>query len=1614
MSAARLVHRELAIENLDMSLRRSESIVSFVGPLGSGKTTLLREFRARDEECHLLIELSRRAKNGFSLPALVAAVSDALLQAGASRDSIPEQNLEPAVALHRMLRGFASHRRIDGRFAVCAIDGLDELEDTELSIALQVFDALPLNTIGLKFVVAVAPDTKLEAHLAANDSATDLRAGWLSAREVAEMLSDENLRDEDCRSIHHGTGGLASSVRLARELLVRGTVPTSVAAVAARGHEHLVDALWPTRREDEDIVAILAFAGGPLRAEEIAISLSVEPEVASMRLGQLPLLGEDSIGRWFVADPAIWQYARRRLAPRRSEVSQMLLESAQSGLLAKGHDTHGYLVHSGLSAELISFLTPAVVAQHAEKTSSTAEFFNLMQSGLSASAAQGELAVATRLSLQSALAMSTIKSASLLEEARARAALGDSEFAIGLATAATRSEVAMQFLAIALRARTEGGLPRDPELHTEVAKRIEQLPEKLEDSMRHRIANDLFVYDATLAFAVLSATRDTDGSHSLDWDMARLAMSTLSRSGGDGGAFSREDVASRFEDEDAKTLTIAIGFVSSSTAETSAPAVIAVAKRLGRTEHRIFLARQWMTAHREAADAYTVLEYALEEALAARDYSLTAAHVRELSLCLPYTSQLQAASHLTQRIDAQRDLLRANSPLEDVVRLHCLLARSEWQYDRTASVTRLDSLALDIEKEQSAEVRVVCFARLLSATRLLNDSPVPPEIAAIGGLAEGSLRTTALALVKDTALHVDRLRHAVCALAPSALDVAASLIDLANTAERKDELRRLLILEASQYRAFVENPIALAPTFASIADSFVRDGTIGEFTTKLRRRRTAQVLQSGARWLLDAVRKIAPWEVRLRASVDIGVFLRRAGHAELANDADAIAAATWDAGDQGWYQLELGFDLLASCAKWSPELAAKLAVYCDTLKPTLTVASRAEALALRRSLLLANRLVGAFAKDHSEAAVFLDRVKYCANQIGRRLTTASVLADLCLRCRDAGLGAEAQLIAETSLIPMLAAEKDPVERERLLVVVGPALAVTVFPTLAVHLSSASEQARARVVSGATRFLVYGVVPGDPLDTDGLGRTLSFDNCCAVLELLERCSEDSTLYFALEELANSFAVGNPQNLPSRVQRNELALKVRELARKKLPAKGYLSHDGYLLVSLAQAERISAQAKPETIQSLLKRADGIPNLSDRVYVRSILGALLPSNERLRIGRACQLELESLPSLDEQVSRMQVIADQYNRAKEVRFAKGVLEAAYHAVSGLRAEEEAEDRRRRLLSLAFRVDPKLAEALSTATDSDPAKDQAQRLVAVFQLRDALTSRKQASVTAVETATLDDIARASWMQLGSLLASRSNPLTARQIASALPITIGADLDECYPVLALACESIVRRMRNGGDVSAVATELAHSLLDSTERALATARGDGSSAQRKLSELADDLTGGVVGNNGRDAGLAIIGNWLRAQTSSRITIVDRYFDAAGLQLLQLILDASPTSEVQVVLGKSTEAAKTLSDADSVRENWYRVYVGDMPVTTFYVMETEVTGQFPFHGRFILSDGGRGLSLGQSQNGIGRQYDLIQEMEDNHYISMRDLVSWFQTRPRKEFLGERVKVVNFQAE
>ena len=1134
-------------------------------------------------------------------------------------------------------------------------------------------------------------------------------------------------------------------------------------------------------------LALMAYDNWKHDLSSLSAHLGSDPETLRdklSRLGFLVVFPPDGVVE-YVSD-AFRRFAATQLAELKDDVLDLRIEA----LMAEPVSSQAvqllpsYLKERGRYDQLIEYLGQDQVTRMVRLCESTGPAQLQLQYGISA-------AIQTKSTPE---ALGLICTHSVLEELsgavamqapelEARLRLGFVDDALALAQSAPLKLHRLRLLSAVARMQWAKGVPLEPELVDLIRSLCAETAHEVRGRDAASIASDLAGPMPDLAMGMLDSLDSCDGrSRTADFDFVRLSLMAASAS--------CEEVAEGFA---SKISDPAIREVAGSLRillmGKSAEEVIAEVSRLNSYEHQLFVLRHWAFVNRHGEDAIKVSEWAIQNVLGRPEFTPSVSHYCDIAAPLVFTKERSTALRLVNLIDAQLPTIVSYGASEDSVRLNLLLARTEWRLGIGQALERLIDLYLHIIDMSDLHGKSVCLARFVAALAAMDPDRRLEEKESLHSLSEAELRQSVRGLLDSTADHFGVSKGIVRSLARYRPDLVVELLPKVNTDRRRDEILAELVDAACNTTAARMDLGTICHALDQIGDTEIRDRSVHRVVELLAAQDLSDsgLVYNDLAEILDRTVAIADPVCRslaVCAAHLVAVKLRcdRNPHAqEDARDFREELSAAWHGVDRIWERIQMGFRISSQLADYDPDLAKDYLAQSDSLRERHASDSVS---ALQAYLMLLRLAIRAFiglvaCRAETERAFerlsdLVDVIPSCKDRIGIWSELATWLRSVNdeQRCRD---------IVDNHIRPMLSALQANRETHELFYdcVVEASTAVysahrlVCFDLVDQLPPSLQDRAYFRI----SEFVLTNVPFSEPFEiVHGNEYDVDYAGALELCEIMKRVHDDCLLYCIAEATVSALLRGRSCRKVTRQEKAKLGTQISSIAATALPMKGGIQHEGYRIAVEAHALRLRTTKWPDW-ESLIRRAEGIPNVSDRALVLTIIAGSVQDQYAAKADKLIEGAIglvAEIPCVFDRADRYASVADALSGfSGSVRLCKDCLEKAL--VESAKLDDPSSDQlRQRIIDMAYRIDPDHAETLVSLVDDDPARVELRTRIQQRLTTLRLTSRAATSFEdpqAFGDDAVDRLPDAAWKMLGSLNSRRSIPVRLSEMEPILTLS---------------------------------------------------------------------------------------------------------------------------------------------------------------------------------------------------------------------------------------------------
>ena len=1506
------------------------------------------------------------------------------------------------------------------------IDGVDELDSRDRRGCLQTLsDVLPLGIPQYRFLFGgderlfrplIPASLTLKSYPLNEFSVEETRLLFVNHAITAEVANDLN---SICRAM---PGRLAVVLRA----VDKGACLSDLLNEAPTQLPELFDFDWrQVPQGDEALIRILALLVHDLRPHtviDISGLLNLTDSEVREHLSTVNFVHTDGdTGAVRFANSGIRNYIAERLKDKKVGVQRLLVKH----LLAHAGAEESLLVPQYLEecsdyAALLELLTPEHILQILERSQTLSRVDDAVKRGFRGAQKLERDADILRFGIQQSVIGELACGGAWESEVAALVAVGKDNEALALANSAILREDRVQMLATL----AHGVWLRGGTVSTELLDQIRLLVEHLDFwSLGRRagdIASNLTCVSPDIATSILKKAKWAEDDQRLDRAFVQLTVYSLrDLKDAERREQALETVARARQDPSAKGMIEGVRVLSG---RLTPAQVIEKAAEVQEPEARLSLLRYWCVLNAATLDADMVARHAVDLAVATPQVPLDASLLNDLSSALAGAPDATRKKALTDVLDGLRKTADRLGPSIDFVRLQASIASAEAEYDTAASKGRLIELLDYAARIGDLPSRGEAFARVLATVRSLSARIKDSSRDTIERQVGSELEGVVLQLSAATADHYLALGGIICELSLGDLARALDYVRILNTENRRDAV--LVDVVAALLRRPVARIVVaeLNTVLKAISSTERRDEALRDIFERLwddADRVTDEQLTD----LLPLVADLPTMDESVsacRALVCALRVLHGRGRVTLSSHLMDVLRSRWRCVDAGWVKVDTGYRIARDLARFSSTDAMSILSEAEAMKADIRLTSHQSASIYVGCVQLVIRAFAGLLPRNLEADSDIAALAALIDILPSYGGRSTLWAEVCLRASLAGRAELAERLAESYLRPAFShiCADDRAHRANTLVRIAPAFYKTQPAVCFEELDRLYGDDRDLALRQIIRCVLLMKAPSDPVDGSAIGAVeTSFDILLRVEGLIAQLSTDWMIYSAVKDVAdivqspiNRFRITQPM-------REDLTRRLVAVAREKLPITKQITHPGFKIITVAQALRIS-QTRQTEWAGLIKEAEALENVADRVYVLQVLALALPKNmsaQRASLLSAAFQQICAIPSGLDQIDRYLGLAEDV-QGIDGALSKNCATQAATVIS--RSANDVDDQRRRLVDIAHRIDDQFAKAIIEKFDDDEARQSAQAQVRLLEIRDAVTDSAKAGkeqANALKKVRSSEIARLGTYLVKALNGGRVQTYHPRDIRAYLELTADQPLSRAYAILIWYVENSVVRFSHTDQAGTFLRPMFNSCIVGAQLAGRVA-GQSLIRLRTLKYLSNELSGSrslLVTPGSQEEAKRVLSRWFEAKLGQITYIHDPYFGPEELRWIQLIRSARPNCRVHVMTARLNQPIPAAGQelADVYTSTWRRLYDQAPPAVEIAVIGGETSKTSPIHDRWLVSESA-GLRFGTSLNTLGQTKDSeISEMSIEDASQKQAEILQYLEREKTEHNGEVLRMTRF---
>ncbi len=1624
------ITREHLLDTIDRIFSSGVNIVFVEGMEGIGKTTLLAQYAKRypDEALSMFIKPTTRYFYDPELirPIFCEQIHWALYNETLDKDLIDKSFLNTKIPLLQK-RALRSHKNF-----YFIVDGLHHIPKEESGILeLILKEILPIGLSGFRFLLSGdANIISRQLHHSALSKPFTLPT--FSLNETEEYLQDLSLKKELVGELYKTCQGIPGNLASIRRIIESGTDIQTIFDLNPEKVPDFISIEWQKYikldSKYERLLAFVAYGKTLYSIEDLHRLSGIDFNKIEEFINNCEFLSIDDKSQQidFISIPHK-QFVNHQLSKFKEEVTNRLIDDLLDN---KDSDVTlmnlpSYYEQAGRQSDLINYLTPETISTLLERSRSMSTLHDMASLGMNTAGLMNNNDALIRFSMHKSVINELTGADIWASEIEARMALNDEGSALALAQNTTSKEDRFYLLALIAKIQCKRGDLLDQTITEQINVLYEQIDPKSLGARATEIASVLIWSDPDLAIKLVESARNiTDDT--IDMSLAYSQLSVEAQQ------LRREHLRStdavekalqRISDPKLKEFSTALAvFFEDCTSEE----VIELVDKID-IEYRVFLLRYWAIANESRIDATDVINYALDLLIKDTVYTPKTRDFREIATPLPSISDKSQAQLLVGRFDSLKSSAEKTGTTEDYIALQLILAETESKYSFEAAYNRVLEIYWYISSIDDLSIITDCLALMVTRLNKIDPNDIIESKEGLKTVLQDELKSNIKRLLDMTGDHYLTARGTIKALMKTRPDEAIQLAKDLNTEYRRDMAFNDIIDTLIEIPVNIDHLSYINVALDNIVDSSYRDRVIDKVIRRLEDRPSkldsSAILELSP--LLDKIKNISSDYLKCKVACYAYALLSDFSNDEFADVSSGfleLMRSAWESIDVAWAKIDAGFRIASKLAESIPELAKGYLLKAEESRNSINLNAEEYALTYLGCLHLAIRAFSGLIPKHLYSEEDLKQLKELINRIPSNGERAGLFGELAIRSYYNNNLELCKEIVANNIKPLLDnLNKDDLEyRFTVFNSIIPALyranPVTTFEMISKLPQYQQDVACATICNSILRKKVLS----DPYDaTIKDGYILNYDDATEICAILNLCSTDINIYTYIAILSNSILLRKNRYSFTSEQKLDIANRLERIIESKLPDKNNIKHNGYIIIAKAQVERFR-KSKTEVWDKLIQDARSIPNTADKALVLYTIAALLPSkssSKRDQIIRESINMVDNIPVFLEKVDKYEHIAEEMTIFDMIG-AKHLLESAMElSIQSNESDEVVYPKQRRIIDLAYKIEPSFADQLATIMDRDPA-----RIKARLDLEDHLETLKlkgrmlePGNDVSITEANKAHYPKAAWMNLGALNSGKVSTVHLDRLIPYIRNASGLPIREAYPIFSWVIENLVIRMANTDQARTYVTPIfGMTLLNAELSWRLTNRYTNQINQikddvKKISTISDNI---VINDGERKKAIEFIKNWLQHEVKGYLKICDPYFGPEDLEILKILREVNPNCEVYILCSRRNQEKTSTTLDEAYQAYWNLHFSGsNPPKTEVVIIGTKSTGDFPIHDRWWLTNRG-GLRLGTSFNSLGlSKTSEISIFSIENATKCELEVDQYLRRERQEFKKEKLDYLIF---
>jgi len=513
--------------------------------------------------------------------------------------------------------------------------------------------------------------------------------------------------------------------------------------------------------------------------------------------------------------------------------------------------------------------------------------------------------------------------------------------------------------------------------------------------------------------------------------------------------------------------------------------------------------------------------------------------------------------------------------------------------------------------------------------------------------------------------------------------------------------------------------------------------------------------------------------------------------------------------------------------------------------------------------------------------------------------------------------------------------------------------------------------------------------------------IDISNCIAALENMNL---DLNIISIVEKLSK---IPSNKNLKLQtIQINEITDKISHIIKNQLPDKSNISHDGYKVACQIRFQKLYKQFN---LASIKAEIDKIPNLSDRIFVKSVLIEEFSNFKNPVFTKEILYSeiLEDFANLNnnyEFISRVDDLSEIMFKLPNNKRWKQLVFSAYNLSVNLENKLNSVKCQSKIIDTIYKLDESLAKELVSKGTQESKKFISEIIVNRYNDLKEIDAFSQKSEPVNDNVNVSNYISSLVDNIKDI---NSNLIKAKKIADLKSVLLAASklsLDQSITMYEYYFKNISSANYSNID-SAKTIGILNNNMDSIFKSNIIINSIEKIKESKSVSLNDGIrledNSIIIKGTERAKAIQIFKQFIIEEAEEYLYIIDPYFNTRDAEFLYTIHKCDKNIDIKVL------CCKIFTQEDIMNE-WRNTTKDEIANCEIVFTYFKSNSEKPIHDRYILSKNS-GLRLGTSINSIGSamkfsEISRMNKQEVNKLLS-EELTSYLQGT-KKEVNGERL--------